>query len=78
MPTFTTVLHEEEDIYVAECLKVGTVSQGKTLEEPINNLKEATRLYLEQFPLKEEGKSLITTFEASIVRTWKSLRKECS
>ena len=69
MSTFTAVLHKEEDMYVAECPEVGTVSQGKTLEEAINNLKEATELYLEEFPLKAEGKSLITTFEVSIIRT---------
>jgi hypothetical protein len=26
--TFTTVIHKEEDLYVAECPKVGTFSQG--------------------------------------------------
>ncbi|VVB91760.1 Uncharacterised protein [uncultured archaeon] len=50
MSTFTAVLHTEEDIYVAECPEVGTVSQGKTIEEALNNLKEATMLYLEEFP----------------------------
>ena len=67
MPTFIAVLHKEEDMYVAECPEVGTVSQGMTLEEAINNLKEATELYLEEFPLKGEGKSLITTFEVSSI-----------
>ena len=65
--TFTAVLHKEEDMYVAECPEVGTVSQGRTLEEAVNNLKEATELYLEEFPLKEERKSLITTFEVSSI-----------
>jgi predicted RNase H-like HicB family nuclease len=45
--TFTAVLHQEEDLYVAECPEVGTVSQGYTMEEAIANLKEATELYLE-------------------------------
>ena len=53
MSTLTAVLHEDEDMYVAECTEVGTVSQGKTIEETLNNLKEATELYLEEFPLKE-------------------------
>lgn len=48
--TFTAVLHKEEDLYVAECPEVGTVSQGYTIEEAIANLKEATELYLEEFP----------------------------
>jgi predicted RNase H-like HicB family nuclease len=50
--TLTAVLHKEEDMYVAECPKIGTVSQGETIEEAINNLKEATELYLSEFPLK--------------------------
>jgi len=52
MSTLTAVLHKEENMYVAECPEVGTVSQGKTIEESLNNLKEATELYLEEFPLK--------------------------
>ena len=47
---FTAVLYQEDDLYVAECPEVGTVSQGKTLEEAIANLREATELYLEEFP----------------------------
>lgn len=50
MVTLSAVLHKEEDVYVAECPEVGTVSQGETVEEAIKNLKEATALYLEEFP----------------------------
>ena len=50
METFTAVIHKEEDMYVAECPDVGTVSQGKNIDESIKNLKEATELYLEEFP----------------------------
>ena len=49
--TFTAVIHKEDDWYVAECPEVGTASQGHTIEEAIANLKEATELYLEEFPL---------------------------
>ena len=49
MQTFTAVLHKEEDLYVAECPEVGTASQGKTIDEAVSNLKEATELYLEEF-----------------------------
>ncbi len=66
MQTLTAVLHKEEDMYVAECPEVGTVSQGKTIEEAINNLKEATELYLDDFPLTEERKTLMTTFEVAV------------
>jgi predicted RNase H-like HicB family nuclease len=49
--TLTAVIHKENKRYVAECIEVGTVSQGKTVEEAIANLKEATDLYLEEFPV---------------------------
>ncbi len=52
--TFTSVIHKEDDLYVAECPEVGTASQGYTIEEAITNLKEATELYLEDFPMPDE------------------------
>lgn len=48
--TFTAVIHKEADIYVADCPEAGTVSQGSSVEEALANLKEATELYLEEFP----------------------------
>ena len=64
--TFTAVLHREDDIYVAECPEVGTVSQGYTIDEAIENLKEATELYLEEFPISEVARPLITSFEVPV------------
>jgi predicted RNase H-like HicB family nuclease len=61
--TFTAVLYREEDVYVAECPELGTASQGETIEEALSNLKEATELYLEEFPIPETSPRLITTFE---------------
>ncbi|TEU15771.1 MAG: type II toxin-antitoxin system HicB family antitoxin [Anaerolineales bacterium] len=63
--TFSAVLHKEGDLYVAECPEVGTVSQGYTIEEAVANLKEATELYLEEFPLSDVSRPLLTTFEAT-------------
>jgi len=64
--TFTAVIHKEDDWYVADCPEVGTVSQGKTVEEAIANLKEATELYLEEFPLPEVNRPLLTTFDVAV------------
>jgi len=50
MRTLTAVLSREEDMYIAECPEVGTVSQGRTVEEAGANLKEATELYLAEAP----------------------------
>ena len=49
---YTAVIHREEESFVAECPEVGTASQGKTIEAAIDNLREATELYLEEFPAK--------------------------
>ena len=75
MKTFTAVLHREEDMYIAECPEVGTVSQGSSIEEAISNLKEATELYLEEFPLQNIEKPIMTFFEVGIhATTKKSIR----
>lgn len=63
MSTFTAVIHKEDDLYVAECPEVGTASQGKSIEEAVSNLQEATALYLEEFPLKQTYRPILTTFE---------------
>ncbi len=63
MGIFTAIVHKEEDQYVAQCPEVGTASQGKTIEEAVLNLKEATELYLEEFPLIDSSPPLLTTFE---------------
>lgn len=67
MLTLTAVIRRDEDMYVAECPEVGTASQGKTIEEAVKNLKEATELYLEEFSLKITDRSFITTFEVTEV-----------
>ena len=67
MKTFTAIVQKEEEMYVAKCPEVGTVSQGSTIEEALANLKEATELYLEEFPMAENGRSFLTTFEVGEV-----------
>ena len=52
MKSFTAIVQKEEDIYVATCSEIGTVSQGYSIEKALENLKEATELYLEEFPKK--------------------------
>ena len=62
MLTFTAVIHKEDDTFVAQCPEVGTASQGKNIEEAAETLKEATELYLEEFPLESTERAFITTF----------------
>ncbi len=63
MKTLTAIINKEEDMFIAACPEVGTVSQGHTIEEAMANLKEATELYLEEFPLPEVSHPLVTAFE---------------
>ena len=52
----------EEGGLVAMNPETGTWTQGETIEEAIGNLKEATALYLEEFPLAFTGHPLVTMF----------------
>lgn len=62
--TFTAVLIPDvEGGFVAQNPETGTATQGETIEEALANLKEATELYLEEFPYLSAGQSLMTTFE---------------
>ncbi|WFN36984.1 type II toxin-antitoxin system HicB family antitoxin [Methanomicrobium antiquum] len=49
-----SVVFEEDGCFVSKCPEVGTVSQGRTREEALKNLKEATELYLEEFPAEKK------------------------
>ncbi len=64
--TLTAVLHREGEYYVAECPEVGTASQGSSVEEAVENLREATLVYLEEFPLEKIQRPLVTTFDVGV------------
>jgi len=64
--TFVAIIRKEENLYVAECSETGTASQGETFEDAMANLKEATELYLEEFPLKTFSHPIVTTFEVPV------------
>jgi len=46
---FTAVITKEGKWYIAHCVELGVVSQGRTIEEAQANLKEAVELYIESF-----------------------------
>lgn len=52
--------------YVANNPETGTTTQGETIDEAIANLKEATELYLEEFPVKPQGRAFLTTFDVAV------------
>jgi predicted RNase H-like HicB family nuclease len=55
---FTAVITKEEKWYVAHCVELGVVSQGKTIEEAQANLKEAVELYIESFGTEDIPESM--------------------
>ncbi|OHE83003.1 MAG: hypothetical protein A3G75_16320 [Verrucomicrobia bacterium RIFCSPLOWO2_12_FULL_64_8] len=62
---YTAVIYpdSETDWLVAECPEIGTASQGKTKEEALANLREATELYLEAFPQTRKKPASVHSFE---------------
>ena len=59
----TAVVAHESPWYVARCLEVEVASQGTTVEEALANLREATELYLEEFPQVAPSHPILATFE---------------
>jgi len=51
--------------YVAFNPETGTTTQGETVEEALANLREATEIFLEEFPLNITSRPLLTTFQVS-------------
>jgi len=56
----TVKIEQEEELYVATCFENNIASQGKTVNEAMENLKEAIALYYENDTHKEE---LVTIFK---------------
>jgi predicted RNase H-like HicB family nuclease len=67
--TLSAVIHEEDGLYVAECPELGTVSQGRSIDEAVANLREATELYLEAQPTDLQAtRVFLTTFSVAVDR----------
>lgn len=63
--TIKAVVYKGESHYVAECVEIAVVTQGKTLDETLANLREAVALHLEgedpkQFGLVSQPTILVT------------------
>ena len=64
--TLTAILTEDSDGgYVALNPETGTTTQGDNIQEALANLKEATEIYLEEFPVPARLPSLMTTFDVA-------------
>ena len=65
MQLTAVLLPAEEGGFVALNPETGTASQGDSIADALANLREATELYLEEFPIAPYGKALLTTFEVA-------------
>lgn len=65
--TIKAIVRKSESHYVAECVEIPVVTQGKTLDETARNLQEAVELHLEGENLADLGlapnPTLIVTME---------------
>ncbi len=51
---------DPEGGYVSYNPETGTTTQGESVEDALTNLREATELYLEEFPLRETGRESVS------------------
>ncbi len=67
MKRLTAVIYpgESKRWLVAFNPETGTTSQGRTVEQALVNLKEATELYLEEKKLSDRSPTFLTTFEVA-------------
>ena len=63
---FTISLQKEDDWYIAKCLENSVASQGKTMDEATDNLREALALYYEDEVLPVFPQTFVTTLEVAL------------
>jgi predicted RNase H-like HicB family nuclease len=67
MQTLTAIVYPTPDgkWFVAYNPETGTTTQGKSFDKAMDSLKEATELYLSEFPIKTNRRTVMTTFEVA-------------
>lgn len=63
---YNVIVQKEEKWYVAKCLDNNIASQGKTIEEALENLQEALELYAQSEEAEIPKQMIITTLEVAI------------
>ena len=63
---FTITIQKEDAWYVASCPENNVASQGKTMDEAIENLREALELYYEDEAVPAPPQTFVTTLEVAI------------
>lgn len=59
------ITESDEGGFVAFNPETGTTTQGDTFDEAMENLQEATALYLEEFPMSFRKPSVMSSFEVA-------------
>lgn len=63
------IIQKDETLFVAKCIENNIASQGETIEESLNNLREALELFYEDEEPESEieyTQVLLTTMEVAI------------
>lgn len=63
---YNVIIQKEDEWCVAKCLDNNVASQGKTIEEALENLKEAIELFNENEEPIIPKKIFITTLEVAL------------
>lgn len=69
-PMFTAIIEREENLYVALCPDLDVASQGTSIENALDNLKEAVALFLEtadpsEMKARRREHVFVTQFQAA-------------
>lgn len=62
----TAAITHEGERYVARCLQVEVTSQGATIEESLENLREALELHFEDAPAPEVTDVITASVEVRV------------
>jgi len=63
---FTVSIQKEDNWFVAKCLENNVASQGKTMDEAMENLREALTLYFEDEAPPVYSQTFVTTLQVAI------------
>ncbi len=69
-PVFTAIIERQDTLYVALCPELDVASQGTSIEDALDNLKEAVALFIETADpreMKERRREhvFVTQFQAA-------------
>ena len=63
---FTVSIQKDDDWFVAKCIENNVASQGKTMDEAMDNLREALALFYEDEALPILPQTFVTALEVAL------------